>query len=424
MNLIKTSFWTGLSTVIKTLAGIVTTKIMAVYIGPAGIALLGNFNNVTGMMTTFANGAISNGVTKYISEYETDDEKQNVTVHALKISLLCSIVIGLAVLAFHRQLAIFTFGDTRYAYAYTIFGFSILLFGLNALVSSVLNGYRYIQYLVASGIVGSIVSVVLAFFVTMRFGIAGALLNSAIAQVFIFLINLLFIRKLKLFQVRSWANPVNRELAWKLFKFALMSLTSTLLVPTTTLLIRKYIMTHFSVAEAGYVQGIWSISGAYLMVITTTLSVYFLPTLSGIKNDGDLRNEIFNGYRFILPGAILGGSLVYFLRDWIIQILYSPSFIPMRHYFAFQIMGDSLKIASWILAFLMIAKAMTRIFIITEIVFSLSYLGLAILMMRLYGSIGVTYAYSINYLLYLIMMVIIFRKLIFVKGKKQVNQSY
>ena len=75
MNLIKTSFWTGLSTIIKVLSGIVTTKIMATYVGPSGVALLGNFTNITGIMTSFANGAIGTGVTKYIAEFELEDKK-------------------------------------------------------------------------------------------------------------------------------------------------------------------------------------------------------------------------------------------------------------------------------------------------------------------------------------------------------------
>ena len=365
MNLIKTSFWTGSSTIIRVLAGIVTTKIMAIYVGPAGVALLGNFTNITGIMTTFANGAIGSGVTKYISEFETEDEKQKVISHAIKISLICSIIIGVIVLVFHKSLAYYAFGETKFSYAFVIFGFVILLFGLNSLISSILNGYRYIKYLVLSGVIGSIISVILAFIITMRYGLFGALINSAIAQIFIFVINLLFIRRLHLIRLNHVYKNFDKRLLWKLFKFALMSMTSTLVVPTTILFIRKYIINNFSATEAGYVQGVWNISAAYLMVITSTLSIYYLPTLSGIKNSIDLRKEIFNGYRIILPAAMIGGLMVYLLRDVIITVLYTPSFVSMRYYFTFQIIGDTLKIASWILAFMMVAKAMTRVFIIT-----------------------------------------------------------
>ena len=46
MNLVKTSFWSAIATVFKILSGLITTKIMAVFIGPGGVALLGNFTNI------------------------------------------------------------------------------------------------------------------------------------------------------------------------------------------------------------------------------------------------------------------------------------------------------------------------------------------------------------------------------------------
>lgn len=415
MNLIKTSFWTGLSTIIKVLSGIVTTKIMATYVGPSGVALLGNFTNITGIMTSFANGAIGTGVTKYIAEFELEDKKIDVINHSVKISFVCSSLISLVVLIFHKSLAKFSFGDTNYSLAFILFGCFILLYGLNSLFISILNGYRFVKYIVFSGIVGSIISVLLAFFITLKFGLLGALVNSTIAQIFIFVINIILVSRLQIFRRLCISKRFNKELLWNLFKFAMMSITSTLVVPASTLFIRKYIISNYAASEAGYVQGIWNISTAYLMIITSTLSIYYLPTLSSLNNIFDLRNEILNGYKIILPSAIIGGILVYLLRDIIINLLYAPSFVPMRSYFLFQIIGDTLKIASWILAYLMIAKAMTRIFIITEILFSANYVILSFFLMKYYGSIGVTYAYSINYFLYLLIMLFIFRKILLLK---------
>ena len=59
----------------------------------------------------------------------------------------------------------------------------------------------------------------------------------------------------------------------------------------------------------------------------------------------------------------------------------------------------------------MVAKAMTRMFIITEILFSLYYYGLTVWFIQLNGLVGVTQAYALNYLTYLILMVILFFKM-------------
>jgi len=418
MNLIKTSFWSAISSVFKILSGLIITKIIAMVVGPNGVALLGNFTNITGMFTTFANGGISSGVTKYIAEFDAEEEKSRVVSHAVKVNLVCSFIIGLGIIIFNKALTQLAFGNTEMRMVFILFGLTIVFYGMNTTISAVLNGYKYIKYLIIIGMIGSAVSVILAIVITMRFGLFGALINTMIAQVFIFLFSAIFIRKLKIFSIGLLYIKINRSLLWKLFKYATMSLVSTLVVPTSTFLIRNYIYQKFSPNEAGYVQGVWSISGAYLMVITTTLSIYYLPTLSGIKERLGIRREIIKGYKFLLPTAVAGGIAIYICRDLIIHILYTPTFLPMKEYFIFQIIGDAFKIASWILGYIMVAKAMTRWFIVSEFIFSCTYVGFSFLFMRIFGSIGVTYAYALNYFIYLIFMVVLFREYLFMKKKE------
>jgi PST family polysaccharide transporter len=87
----------------------------------------------------------------------------------------------------------------------------------------------------------------------------------------------------------------------------------------------------------------------------------------------------------------------------------------MESLFGWQLAGDMFKMCSWLLSYLMVAKAMTSKFVITEIVFNLSYLALAFLFMKLNGIVGLTQGYLINYIIYTIVMIIIFRNVIIVK---------
>ena len=422
MNLIKTSFWQGIATIIKFLAGLITTKIMAIFVGPAGVALIGNFNNITSMFIAFSNGGISSGITKYVAEYEDNHESQlNVVAHAIKINLVCSSVIGIIVLVFNKYLTSLIFGNLEYSSIVLIFGLTIIFYGLNATISAIINGYKQVKYLIISGMIGSVLSVILAIIITMKFKLYGALINTIIAQICFFFINIYFVWKMKFFRFDLLKMKFDKALLWNLFKYAIMSLTTVLVVPTGTFIIRNYIYNHFSVNEAGFVQGVWGISSVYLMVITTTLSTYYLPMLSSIKEDSELRKEIFKGYKFLLPLATIGGIGVYFCRDIIIHILYTSEFMPMRELFMFQIIGDFFKIASWILAFNIVAKSMARWYIISEVLFSFSYVGFSFCFMHYFGSVGVMYAYALNYFLYLMFILWLFRDLIFMKEKKILN---
>ena len=62
MTLIKTSVLTGISTVIKLVSAFVINKVIAIYIGPAGLAIVGQLQSFTSIITTFSNGEISSGI--------------------------------------------------------------------------------------------------------------------------------------------------------------------------------------------------------------------------------------------------------------------------------------------------------------------------------------------------------------------------
>ena len=72
----------------------------------------------------------------------------------------------------------------------------------------------------------------------------------------------------------------------------------------------------------------------------------------------------------------------------------------MRDLFFWQLSGDVIKIGSWILSFIMLGRAMIKAFVITEIIFSLSFYFLTKLFVANLGLTGVSVAYAVNYLIY------------------------
>lgn len=78
MTLIKTSVLTGISTIIKVISAFVINKVIAIYVGPSGLAIVGQLQNFMELIVTFSNGAISNGIVKYTAEYQTIEQKQKI----------------------------------------------------------------------------------------------------------------------------------------------------------------------------------------------------------------------------------------------------------------------------------------------------------------------------------------------------------
>ena len=141
-----------------------------------------------------------------------------------------------------------------------------------------------------------------------------------------------------------------------------------------------------------YWEAMSRLSAAYLMFVTATLSVYYLPRLSELKSFSEIKHEIVQGYKLILPVTIIGSVLIYLLRDTLIITLFTKDFLPMRDLFAWQMIGDTLKIGSWILAYVMLSQAMFKVYIVSEIFFSIGFVCLTWILTKAYGLQGVVIA--------------------------------
>ena len=131
-----------------------------------------------------------------------------------------------------------------------------------------------------------------------------------------------------------------------------------------------------------------------------TLSIYYLPKLSSISDKAELREELLQGYKIIMPIVIVMALVIYFFRDIIISVLFTESFSPMSELFFYQLIGSVIKVSALLLAYIMVAKAMTKLYIVSELASVASFVALSIYFMDMYGLIGVTMAFMVNYLIY------------------------
>ncbi len=413
MTLIKTSILNGIAVVIKMLTLLGLNKILAIYVGPAGYAALGQFQNAVQMITTLASGAINTGVTKYTAEYHEDESKQHAIWRtAGTISLIGSVLVTIAVIAFNKQLAGWFLKDESLSSVFTWLALTLVLFVFNTLFLAILNGKKEIQRYVIANIAGSLFALAVTTAMAIQLGLYGALVALAIYQSLTFFVTLTLTYKASWFKLSYLLGSIDKQAAKNLAKFTAMALTSAACVPLIHILIRNHLGETLGWEAAGYWEAMWRLSAAYLMLVTTTLSVYYLPKLSELQDPAEIKKEILQGYKFILPVAAVCGLVIYLLRDSIIRVLFTAEFSEMELLFGWQMVGDALKIGSWILAYLMLGKAMVKLFIFSEIAFSALFYYLTYYFTSAFGLEGVSFAYAVNYLFYWIFMVFIFWKYI------------
>ena len=412
-DIVKVFSLTSVSTLVKMLTGFVSVKVVASIIGPAGVALVGQLNNFATIAMSLSSGGINNGITKYISEFKNYEGKVRTYLStALRITVICSLCVGVAMIVLNRSLSRLILQTEEYWYVFLIFGFTILLYALNLMLLSVVNGFKEFKKYVKINIANSVVGLCFTLVFVLTLGLPGALVSAVTYQSVMLFITMWMVRKSSWAAWSNFRERLNRLASRQYFKYTLMTLTTAATVPISQLLLRSYVISEISPIEAGWWEAMNRLSNMYLMVITTSFTVYYMPRLSELSDKFELRREIFKAYKLIVPILIVGFALIYLFRHLIIRILFSPEFLPMENLFIWQLIGDFFKICSWLLAYIMIAKAMTKKFVATELSFTMIYIALGFVFIKWNGVVGIVQAYLLNYILYMSYMLFAFKNIL------------
>ncbi|BBV30249.1 O-antigen translocase [Citrobacter werkmanii] len=397
LGIIKAIFLTTISTVVKVLSGVIINKFISLYIGPSGLAIIGQFQNISGIIQTVASGGLTNGVVKYTAE---NSSKNSLWSSALKITMTLSALSAIFLVLFSYYLSEYFLNTSSYYYIFILFGFTIFFFSINQLLLAIISGLKRMRFYIVINIIQSVYSLVFTALLIYFLNLDGALIAMVTNQSIVFFILLWLLRNDSDIKIEYFKERYNVDYGFKLLKFSMMTIVSVVCLPVSSLVIRNYIGSHLSWDYAGYWQAINYISTMYLLVITTVLSVYYLPRLSSIFDKKSLINEITKNSIVLVPLTMLGAGLIFLLKDWIVLLLFSKDFDSMLILLKYQLIGDVVKITACLLSYLMLAKAMTKIFIYTEIFSAISLTMLSIYFIDNYGFIGLSYAYLINNIIY------------------------
>jgi polysaccharide transporter, PST family len=400
MNFWKTSFWSLLSTGIKMIAQFFVAKVIAVVSGPAAFGVFGQFQSFISLVKLGSGGVFNSGAVKYTSEYYNQPIKLKRFIDTcLKFATYSSIIIGFFISIFSKTLSFYIFQSYEYRWVIATFGLTLFGHTLNQLFLSIFKGLNYIKTYSIVTIIGAFFSVTLIGVLTFFYSTKGALLGFVLSQLCVFLVSIRYLKKMP-FQFSYFSSKMDYSELKKLMLFALMAIITAVISPLVEMFLRSYVAANSSWGDVGYWQAVLRVSDAYLIVVSTIIATYAFPKYSRITNNKELKKEVFSLLAKLVPLAATLAFFIFFLKHYIILVLFSENFLVTKPLFLFQLIGDVFKIASLTIANVYVAKALFRVYITFEIVFTLSYVVLSILCFNFYGLIGLTMAFLINYTAY------------------------
>jgi polysaccharide transporter, PST family len=419
MTLAGTTLLNGLAVLTRLLTGLALNKVLAVMVGPTGYGVIGQFQSFAAMVVAFASAPVTTGVVKYTAEFGGQEARQAVVWRtAATLGLGLSITTSLLLVAFQRPLAAWSIADADRAHLVVLLACALTFMVLNALLIAILNGLKQLRALVVANIAGSVISALTAIGLVVWQGLNGALAALAVSQSLAFLVTLFIFRRYVRASWRSMVGKLDPQLTRGLGRFAVMGLTSAIAIPLAQMFMRDQLAHSLGWSTVGLWQALWKISETHLLLLTSTLSVYFLPRFAEIQNAGELRREVLRGLGFVIPLVLVTSGLLFFGRHQIVRVMLSDGFLPMLDAFGPQLVGDILKVASLVPAYTMLSHGQTRTYVVTEILFSAVLAGLTVWLSQSMGLRGAAVGYAVTYALYGIAMWFVLRRLMARLGNK------
>jgi PST family polysaccharide transporter len=414
MNFIKTSFLSGLSTGISLLARLISTKIVAVYLGTNGMFLLGQLKDFLRLSNTISSFGIENGIVKYVAEFEEQKENlSNIIGTSFRINIISAFFVSLAILAFKNQISPFLQIDFDENFYFFLLIISVISASIHTCFLSIYNGLNRIKLFVIVNIISNIVSAVILVLFVLKMQIIGAFYALVVNQILSLIINIIFYTVYKPFLIQWIFKKYINEYFKKLSSFSIMAIVGPVCLIISSFIVRDYLYEKFGADYAGSWEAMWRISAIYLLFLITTFKFYLIPTFSKL-NDIELKKEVFKIWKIVVPIIILITIAVYFSKNIIINLLLSNEFILINSIIFFHLIGDIIKINCWVLGNIMISKAKTKSFVFFQIEWSLVFVTLTYIFIEKYGFVGVSISYFVTYIIHFSLLNIYFKKLLWI----------
>jgi O-antigen/teichoic acid export membrane protein len=410
MNLLKVGLLFAGSTLSKLFAGLLIVKIIAITVGAEGLGRLGQFMSLMSMVTILAGGGITSGIIKYVSEFKEDKENLPKYVRAASlVTISASIIVCISLFVLAEKISYWLFKTSEYFVVIRVLSFAQILIAISNFLFGLANGYKRVKAFAAINIVSVIFGAGAVGISCSLFGMKGAmygLIWMSVCPIIFLLPWYKFGLKFKWSQIYpKW----DKEKFNQFTHYSLMLFVSVLTMQMSQIIVRHIIEASNSWVQVGYWQAVSKISDAYLQFITVVLANYFLPRLAELKKRSEIKKEVRQAYKYAMPTLIAMGFMVFICRDWIILLIFSREFLPMKEFFTFQLLGDAFKIAAYIGGYVAVAKANTKIYIAAELVQSSMLIFFCYIFVGKFGAVGATYAYCLNYVIYFMIVSYVLR---------------
>lgn len=397
------------------LVSLVRGKLVAMFLGPAGMGISALYVSSTATVQKFASLGLNLAIVKEAGHNKDDPEAlATVVAVARRMTLLTGLLGALICVACARFFSLGSFGDTSHTFAYMALGamvfFSIAGNGEMSLLQGVHDVRRLSRATVVGSLGGLFVSVPLYYY----YGVRGIVPAMIVMSLLVYLFYFVSARKAMPSGVplRAWRE--HKALVRQLLSMGIVLMSGDLAGNISVYALQAYIRVAGDVSDVGLFQGANSLTIQYSGVVFAALAMDYFPRLSAAASDNAAMASVVNRQIEIVSCLVapLATALI-ICAPLVVRILLTEEFaaiVGLLRWMGFALLVQGLMFP---LGYVTFAKNNKKVYFWTEVIgTNVMILVFSMVGYRLWGLVGLGYAtvadklfwlpacYMINYRLY------------------------
>jgi len=389
---------------IQVASGVVRNKVGALLLGPFGIGIFGIYMNSINLVQKISSLGISEVAMRDISEVR-DLESDVSTTDIISIVKTLSVITGFAglllMVSISPLLSIFYFDSHDYIVDFILISFVVFFNIVSEGNFAILKGLREIKYFSRANIILSLLSCLLVGPFYYYFGLSGIVRLMLVTSAATFLTGRFYLGRLGLTSRKIRLSDFKPRI-FSMLRIGLSVVFVSCLGLLFEMVVISYLASNLGANTVGYYFAGYSVVVTYFGLIMNSIGVDFYPRISSKLNDVSyLRTELNEqskiGLLMVYPLVIL---LIYFSHD-IIELLFNINFALASRFVDFAVFGAVLMIVSNNSGMLIIAKKLSKVYIVISILHRAFLLVIYFVLFEQYSFIGLGIGYAVNGLLQL-----------------------
>jgi PST family polysaccharide transporter len=400
-SIFKSTSLFGAVQVFNILISVIRSKIVAIWIGPTGMGILGLLTSTLKVVGEFTKLGLSTTAVREIAQTESkgDTQETNLIIATIRKVVWFTGLLGVAVtLILSPLLSYLAFDGYHYTLAFAWISISLLFNQLSDGQLAILQGFRKLKLLAKANLLGNFIGLLISLPLYYVFRLDAIVPVISLSSFVALLFSWLYSKQVKI-DTPKLSNSEAYNKAKVMLNLGLMLSLRGSITLVSAYVFQLYLSHVGGLDEVGYYVAGFMIINSYVGMVFNAMRTDYFPKLSGVIDNLQDVNKIVTN-QSIIGVLIIGPLVVAFLSflPLIVRLLYTPVFLVIVTFVSWAILGVLFKTLSFSMGYVILAKGDSKLFIKTAIFFSALLLVFNVIGYHFYGLEGLGVSFFLYYI--------------------------